>query len=224
MTRIGASGETDLQPTRARGFSLIEVLITIVILSIGLLGVLNMQARATNVEFESYQRGQALTLAREMATRVSGSRGSYAGFANAGVSSTDGSVYVGASVGAASFESAGACVAGTDALTVAKYEACQWGRALQGSAARDEDGGNAGAMIGATGCLLRVNPATASALADFFVVVVWQGTAPRADAAGMVAGEQPSPISECASNVSFGAGLRRGVVVRVLVPDLAKVA
>lgn len=212
---------------RDDGFTLIEVLVTIVILMIGLLGVLNLQARSSNVEFESYQRGQALTLAREMAARVSGARGSYTGFVNAAVSSTDGSVFVGTGSGAEDFADTTdpdnpTCVsAGADALSVAKFEMCQWQLALQGTAVTD-NGGNAGAMIGANGCLIRVNPATAGALADFFVVVIWQGTAPRADAPGMIAGEEPSPISECAPDVDFGSGLRRGVVVRVLVPDLVK--
>ena len=69
---------------------------------------------------------------------------------------------------------------------------------------------------GARGCVIQVTPPQLNALADLYVVIVWQGITKRAD---------PLPDSaagQCASDVDFGAGLRRGVSVRVLVPDLHK--
>lgn len=218
-----------LNPARARqrvalrrGFTLIEVLVTILLLLLGLLGVIGLQARASNVEFESYQRGQALTLAREMAARIAGSRGLIAGFNDGALSSTDGSVYVGYGAGATNFDAGGACVPGAGvALDEAKFEACQWGQALQGVAAT-ESGNNVGAMVGARGCLIRVDPPNDNALADIYVVVVWQALRAGTEPLGMIAGEAASPASQCASDVDFGAGLRRGISVRVMVPDLSK--
>ena len=210
-------------PRSARGFTLIEILVTILILMLGLLGVIGLQARASNVEFESYQRGQALTLAREMAARVAGSRGIVGGFLDDAVSSADGSVYVGYGGGATNFDDgAGNCVAGAGvALDEAKFEACQWGMALLGVAAT-EAGNNVGAMLGARGCLIRVEPPNDNALADIYVVIVWQALKAGTEPPGMVVGEAASPASQCASGVNFGTGLRRGVTVRVLVPDLVK--
>jgi type IV pilus assembly protein PilV len=214
--------------SRQGGFTLIEVLITIVIILIGLLGVAGLQARATNVELESYQRGQALSLAREMAARLSGSRGITTGYLNNAISSTDGSVYVGAGAGAADLsDGAGGCTPGAGvALAEAKYEMCQWQLALQGAAAKDVTAGNTlvGAMIGARGCLIRMDTTASAALADLYVVIVWQGIAQGKEPLGTVVGETASPASQCASGVNFGTGLRRGVSVRVLVPDLAKAA
>ena len=77
-------------------------------------------------------------------------------------------------------------------------------------------------MIGARGCLIRVEPANNNAVADIYVVVVWQSLKAGTEPLGMVAGEAPSAATQCASAVGFGAGLRRGVSVRVMVPNLTK--
>ena len=206
---------------RARGFSLIEVLVTMTIILLGLLGVLATQARAAKVEFESYQRGQALSLVRDMEARLAASRAIVqTGFMSPALSSADGSVYVGNGSGAASFaDGTGQCVAPAagDALAAAKFEMCQWAQALQGAAAKDGSA-NVGAMLGARGCLIRIEPPQANAIADFYIVVVWQGisagTEPPDDA--------PAGRHLCASDTAFGTGLRRGLSMRVMVPDLAK--
>jgi type IV pilus assembly protein PilV len=52
------------------GFSLLEVIITMAILAVGLLGLAGLQARAINAEAESFSRAQAMMLANEMADRM----------------------------------------------------------------------------------------------------------------------------------------------------------
>ena len=207
-------------PSRQRhsGFTLIEVMVTLLVLVIGLLGVIGMQSHAAAVEFESYQRGQALALARDMQSRVLSSRGALTGYLNAAVSSTDGSVYFGNGSGAATYViEGGNCIAPTvgDVVSEAKYQACSWGRDLQGVAQKEGDNA-VGAMVGARGCVMQVNPPNLNALADLYIVVVWQGIGVRAEPPA------DSPSGECASDVNFGSGLRRGLSVRVLVPDLKK--
>ena len=199
--------------TGMRGFTLIEVLVTIAVMLLGLLGVIGMQARSAVVEFESYQRGEALSLIREMQGRLTNSRALVDGYLDAAVSSTNGSVYVGSGAGAQDF--CGGAV-GTP-LEQAKYELCQWGQALQGAAVQ-EGTTNVGAMIGARGCLIRVVPAEGNALADVYITVVWQGKSPSAEPDV----DSPAGKNFCASDVNFGAGLRRGLSVRVLVPNLTK--
>lgn len=204
--------------TRESGFTLIEILVTILLLALGLLGVIGMQTRASAAEFESYQRGQALSLARDMQARLLSSRGILAGYLHPSVSSADGSVYLGNGTGASTFvDSAGNCIApiAGNAVSEAQYQACSWGRDLQGVA--EKEGANAvGAMVGARGCIIQMNPPQLNALADLYVVVVWQGIGPRAEPL------TDSPAGQCASAVNFGSGLRRGISVRVLVPDLQK--
>ena len=199
---------------RDGGFTLIEVLVTIIIILIGLLGVVALQARASKTEFESYQRGQALSLLRDMETRIAASRAAVQkpgeGYLADSLSSTTGEKYFGV-------DATATCPARPFNLQTPEGQACTWGDLLRGAAAR-EDGANVGAMIGARGCLMRVEPRTDNALADFYIVVVWQG---------LIEGAEPPPdspagVNGCAKGVDFGAGLRRGMSLRVLVPDLTK--
>ena len=56
----------------SRGFTLVEVLIAIVILSIGVLGALGMQVNAIRMNKEVRYQSVALTLARELAEKMRG--------------------------------------------------------------------------------------------------------------------------------------------------------
>ena len=206
------------RPRSAAGFTLIEILVTLLILVLGLLGLIGLQTRGSAIEFESHQRGQALTIVRDMQARLLSSRGIVSGFLDPAVSSTDGSVYFGSGQGAASFVDAdGDCLAPAagDVVAEAKFQACTWGRDLQGVSVQDK-GAAVGAMVGARGCVVRVVPPAQNALADLYIVVVWQGVEARAEPPA------ESPAGLCAGDVDFGTGLRRGVSLRVLVPDLRK--
>lgn len=57
-------------PMAAAGFSLIEVLVSIVVLSFGLLGVVGMQAAALNANKESRAQSSAVVLIRELAETI----------------------------------------------------------------------------------------------------------------------------------------------------------
>lgn len=57
-----------------RGLTLIEVLISVVILLAALLGAAGLIARSNQSEMESYQRVQALTLLQDMVTRLNANR------------------------------------------------------------------------------------------------------------------------------------------------------
>ena len=58
----------------SRGFTLIEVLVTLVILTFGLLGIAGLMAKGQRIAFEAYQRQQAVALATDMAERIRGNR------------------------------------------------------------------------------------------------------------------------------------------------------
>lgn len=61
-------------PKSVRGVSLIEVLVTVVVLSIGLLGLAGLQASGTKFNHSAYMRSQAVNLAYDMADRMRANR------------------------------------------------------------------------------------------------------------------------------------------------------
>lgn len=67
--------------TTRRGFTLIEVLVTLVILLFGLLGIAGLMAKGQRAAFEAFQRQQALSIAADMAERILGNRGQAANYA-----------------------------------------------------------------------------------------------------------------------------------------------
>ena len=110
-----------------RGVGLIEVLIALVVVSIGLLGLAALQGKAQQAEMESYQRSQALILLQDMSNRLRANR-------------TQRANYVTKMAGC-----------GTD-TTRAAQDLCEWSQSLTG--ASETLGGNkVGAMIAGHGCI-----------------------------------------------------------------------
>ena len=150
---------------RHDGFSMIEVLVTIIILAFGLLGLAAFQMRAQTAELESYQRAQALILLDDMAQRMA------ANLANAGGYVSSGTFGTGDGYGEP-------C---TDAVGTPARDQCEWSGALKGVAEK-KSGANVGAMIDARGCISQVqaaNPASGVCTpAVYRIDVVWQGMDP----------------------------------------------
>lgn len=158
-------------PRSQRGISMLEVLISLFIVAIGVLGLAGLQARATNAEFESYQRSQAIILANDMVDRIRMNRVNKGEFKNISDSAT-GDGYLGMD-GADSY--ALDCDA---AANQAEADLCEWSDVLQGST--ETLGANqVGAMIGARGCIFYDAATEVAGAPDtglFTVVVAWQGT------------------------------------------------
>jgi type IV pilus assembly protein PilV len=69
--RVGnASAATMLLPTQAAGFSLLEVLISIIVLSFGLLGMVGMQAAALQANKEARYQSVGVRMASELAENM----------------------------------------------------------------------------------------------------------------------------------------------------------
>lgn len=136
-----------------RGTSLIEVLVTIVILAIGLLGLAGLQVRLQSSEMEAYQRAQALVLLNDMASRIAMNRNSAATY----------------DTGTTPLGGTAACP--TTTATRQQLDAGQWCNALKG-AGETLGGNNVGAMVGGRGCVENLGGN------EYLVTIAWQGMTP----------------------------------------------
>lgn len=137
---------------RSRGTTMLEVLVTILILAVGMLGLAALQGRAHTSELESYQRAQALVLLQDLSGRMEGNITNAANYVTGGVGTgvTD----------------ASDCTALT---TRAATDLCEWSKGLKGSS-EVKGGTKQGAMIDGRGCV-----ATTAVTDVYLVSVVWQG-------------------------------------------------
>lgn len=59
-----------INPTKCRGTTMVEVLVTVIVFSIGLLGIIGMQATGLRNNTTAYNRSQATILAYDLADRA----------------------------------------------------------------------------------------------------------------------------------------------------------
>lgn len=138
---------------RSRGVTMLEVLVTLLVLTFGLLGVAGMQAQMQLAEREAYQRAQAVALLQDMVDRISANRKNVASYVTAAPLGT------------------GSAIDCTAPATVAARDQCEWHTTLLGAA--EASGGTLlGAMTGARGCIS--NP-VATMPRQMIVAVAWQG-------------------------------------------------
>lgn len=174
------------------GFSMIEVLVTIILLAFGLLGLASLQARTMNLEMESYQRAQALVLLNDMAARLENNV------------ATNGAAYV-TDTPLGTDDGGPADCSGLTAG--ADRDRCEWGNMLRGTA-EISGSGNVGAMIGARGCVSEIqapNPAAGTCTPGIYeIAVVWQGVI-----------ETVAPNTGCGAGLYGNDALRRAITLRV---------
>ena len=174
-------------PLRARGFSLLEVLVAIFITVIGLLGMAGLQSVAGRANLESYQRAQALILLEDMVDRINANRKSAQSYITASGTYLGTGANVGCSTAAVTD-----CAAWSDLLTGAGE--------LSGTT-------RVGAMIGARGCITYNSGAAVGGIAGtglYTVTVVWQ------------AAEDGFVFSNACGSGLYGTGdTKRRVVTRI---------
>jgi type IV pilus assembly protein PilV len=171
------------------GLSLIEVLVSIVILAFGLLGMASLQSKVHASEAEAYQRSQALLALSDISERISANRDLAPGYVSA------------STVGAGDSQPAScAAIAAGPARDL-----CEWSNTLKGASESIANG------FGMRGCITQVQaPVTTAGSCRpgiYEVTVVWQGLINSA-----------APAQLCGSGL-FGAsdGYRRAVSNRIAV-------
>lgn len=147
-------------PHEAGGFTLIEVLITFLVMAIGLLGLASLQVNTLGKQFEAYQREQAVLLVQDMANRirvdaVAARAGDY----------TEGDQY-----GLLDQEDCTALAA-----SAARY-LCEWNTTVAGAGVVLA-GQQLGSIVGARGCLENL-AGSADGESVIRVTIAWQGSSP----------------------------------------------
>jgi type IV pilus assembly protein PilV len=140
-------------PQSQRGTSLVEVLVTMVILAIGLLALAGLQARLHVLQIESYQRAQALILLSDMAGRITNNRYDVVDY-----------------VTATPLGTGAACP--TTTATRQEADVTDWCNQILGASETDTGGDAVGAMVGGRGCVEALGGD------EYLVTVAWQGLIP----------------------------------------------
>jgi len=183
--------EMKISRYKQNGFVLLEVLISMVILALGLLGLAGLQLGVQNTETDSYQRAQAILLTEDMADMLSSNR-----------------------VNAASYVTGTATPVGTGdsqpanctGLTGVQNDLCTWSNMLKGTSETISSSGvNVGAMTDARGCIEYVsgNPDV------YRVTVAWQGMT-----------QLSPPALLCGQNLYGNDNARRAIASLVTIANL----
>lgn len=176
---------------------MLEILISIVIVLLGVLGLAGLIIRSNQAEMESYQRIQALMLAQDMADRMNANRKVITCYSNG---ATGIQLYEGSAT-------APSCAAGnTQQNALANADLTAWKNMLTGSA---EVSGSTkvGAMIGARGCVNQIDAANQI----YLVSVAWQG---------LTTTKEPGAGNDCGKDQYGDDTLRRVVTVTVRIGAL----
>ena len=196
-----------------RGFTLIEALIAFVILSVGLLGIVSLQAMAKTSQHLAIQHTRAVTIADAIVERIRVNPGGIDIY----------NIGAGNAVGVSPMtepsldcrEEADAC----DADDIAAYDLWAWEQALLGAGATIA-GANTAGLIEPRGCIV-FNPAPGRArTGQLTVIVQWRGLHESYDA--VQGGET---VCEDSSDPAAAAGtdnFRRKVVTNTYVVDEAE--
>ncbi len=200
------------------GFSLIEILVTLLILTVGLLGLVGMQVMAHQAELESYQRAQAMVLMSDIVDRVNTNRKGAACYA---ITGADGSPYLG-SAGSDKYNLGGyscpSMAPNPTAVARAGFDLQVIDQMLLGAAEQNSDGASIGAMLGARACI-----GFDSASQSYTVAVAWQGMSQTFSPQNWPEETTPVVARMCAVDL-YGAGAedaqRRVIWTTVLIASL----
>lgn len=202
---------------RSAGFSMLEVLLTIFIVTVGLLGLVGLQVVAQEQEFESYQRAQALVLMNDMVDRINTNRKAAACYAIT-TDSGGGLPYLG-TAGASKYDVAGyscpslltnptaAARAGLDLLFIDEL-------LLGATETNTATTNKIGSIVGARACV-----GFDAATQTYSVAVAWQGL--NATFSPATWPTAPALARNCALNLYGNDAQRRVVWTTMFIANLS---
>lgn len=141
-------------------------MVTIIILAFGLLGFAGLQSKIFVMEFESYQRAQAVTILNDIADRVASDRDAAAAYAAA------------SPLGGSGALANCLLITGTTAADIIARDVCELGNLLKGAGEREGSTG-VGAMNAAQACITSFTETATKAFnrcqTGVQIDVVWRG-------------------------------------------------
>jgi len=190
---------------------MMEVLITMLIILIGLLGIAALQTRAQIAELESYQRAQALLIMSDIVDRINLNRETVSCF-NITSDTTNGTPYIGTS--GAGHLGTPTCTASSAAYNTQAISTLNTlNTYLQGSA-ETVGGTSIGAMIGARACIsydasTELGSPAVAGTGLYTIAVSWQAMT-----------DLTTPTANCGNGLYGAETKRRTVSTTMRIADL----
>jgi type IV pilus assembly protein PilV len=147
-------------PSRSRGATMMEVLVSVFVLSIGVLGVAGLQVTAKRSNFEATQRTTAAALAQDIVERMRSNPAQLAIYTNAGAGRT----IVGTTMPVVD------CTTDCGPATLAQYDLYELEQAANG-VTEQAAGGNVGGLTLPTTCI--IGPDGGPGI--YRVAIAWRG-------------------------------------------------
>lgn len=150
---------------------MVEVMVSVIIFSVGLIGVARLQVVAKQSNYDAVQRVAATSIAQDMLSRMRANYSELASYVSANGSRTIGRGSLGANEPSPKCDSSGASCSSTELVTHDLWEIEQL---LDGNTEQDADGNNVGGLNLPTMCI------TSNAGGDsgvYTIAIAWRGKA-----------------------------------------------
>ncbi len=207
-----------------RGFTMIEVLVTLVILLFGLLGIAGMMAKGQRAAYEALQRQQALAMVADMAERIIGNRSQAVAYATAAPLTQPAGAGYGLYYADLLKNSITNCATATcSADQLMSYDIAMWEGLMLGYSERLVAGTTrVGGILNANGCIVELADTSANCptppstdrlfTRTLRISVAWQGSEDSVD---------PSTVSGNTNmTCGNGSGYRSASSRRIVVVDI----
>ena len=155
---------------KSSGFTLIEVMVSIVIFSIGLIGIARLQVVAKQSNYDAVQRVAATSLAQDMLARMRSNHSELGTY----VSNNGETIILGNANAATPANTCGNSGNPCSTLQLATHDLWEIERAMIGIAEQDTDGNNTGGLVSPTMCI--TGPAAGTS-GVYTVAIAWRGKA-----------------------------------------------
>jgi type IV pilus assembly protein PilV len=209
-----------------RGVGLIEVLITLVVLAIGLLGIAALQLLSKRTNFEAAERTIATQLAYDILERMRANPTALQTYAGTSDSAAPVLGYQSAVFTAEPTPNCSGSATACSPIALATHDLWEWEQKLLGAQEVTTDGGQAGGLVMPKACIAtNVAAGVADRSGRYSVAIVWRGNTEISDPVNPVS---PAPAFDpyaCGRDTgALGTGLYDGATVknsrrRILVLD-----